>query len=231
MKSLFLLIFIALLVSCESAKYNALYSTNSLSSPKEQSLMAYNKLRQDNPPSSNTSKPNTERKTYYEAYMTLDVSNVDKSFLLLKESMNGFDAYILSSSKTGIIFRVKSEKMESFIAKVTNLGDVKKKNIIGQDVTEQFEDLKIQLENANGARDKYMKLLEKAATVDEILKVEKELERITEKIELLEGKFNRINQIVSYSLVSVELEEKVTPGPLGWVFYGLYKGIAWLFVW
>ncbi len=31
--------------------------------------------------------------------------------------------------------------------------------------------------------------------------------------------------------VQLTLETPTSPGPVGWVFYGLYRGIAWLFVW
>jgi len=29
----------------------------------------------------------------------------------------------------------------------------------------------------------------------------------------------------------VDFEKPVRPGPVGWVFYGLAKGIKWLFIW
>ena len=46
-------------------------------------------------------------------------------------------------------------------------------------------DLEIRLENAEKARNRYLELLDKAETVGEVLSVEKELERLNEKIDLI----------------------------------------------
>ena len=38
------------------------------------------------------------------------------------------------------------------------------------------------------------------------------------------------NQL-TFATIAISLEESVTPGPVGWVFYGVYTGVKWLFVW
>ena len=73
-------------------------------------------------------------------------------------------------------------------------------------------------------------MLDKAKTVEEILKIEIELERINEKINRTEGRLKYITQSVDLALLSINLEEKVKPGIVGAVFYYLGKGVKWLFV-
>ncbi|MDR2693406.1 MAG: DUF4349 domain-containing protein, partial [Chitinispirillales bacterium] len=87
------------------------------------------------------------------------------------------------------------------------------------------------LNNFKAVRDRYLALLEKAEAVDEILSIEKELERVNLEIEKLEGRIKYAEQSVSYSIITVYFRERTKPGPVGWVFYGLYYGIKWLFVW
>ena len=62
---------------------------------------------------------------------------------------------------------------------------MKYKSITGKDVTDEHYDLNIRLENAQLARDRYLELLNRAQTVDETLKVEKELERLNTELDLL----------------------------------------------
>ncbi len=40
-----------------------------------------------------------------------------------------------------------------------------------------------------------------------------------------------INSRVGMSTINLTLETPTRPGPVGWIFYGLYKGVYWLFVW
>jgi hypothetical protein len=74
-------------------------------------------------------------------------------------------------------------------------------------------------------------LLDKANNVTDILSIEKELERVNTQIELMEGRIKHAQESVVYSSVTVRFREKAKPGPLGWIFYGLYQGVKWLFVW
>ncbi|MDR1024131.1 MAG: DUF4349 domain-containing protein, partial [Treponema sp.] len=67
--------------------------------------------------------------------------------------------------------------------------------------------------------------------VSDILSIEKELERINTEIELLEGRIKYAELSVEYSDITVRFREKAKPGPFGWIFYGFYRGIRWLFVW
>ena len=80
-------------------------------------------------------------------------------------------------------------------------------------------------------RGRYLALLEKANTVSDILGIEKELERINTEIELLEGRIKHAESSVEFSSITVRFREKAKPGPIGWIFYGLYRGIMWLFIW
>jgi hypothetical protein len=73
-------------------------------------------------------------------------------------------------------------------------------------------------------------LLERADNIDEILKLERELERFNGIIESLKGKLERLSHLVQYSSITVKTFEKFKPGPISYAFHGLFKGVKWLFV-
>jgi hypothetical protein len=86
---------------------------------------------------------------------------------------------------------VKSEHLNDAIKEISELGKVQGKSLSGQDVTEEYLDFQIRLENAEKSRERYLELLAKAENVEAALKVEKELERLNGTIDLLKGKMNR----------------------------------------
>ena len=72
------------------------------------------------------------------------------------------------------------------IARIEKLGDVTHRDIKAQDVTDEYVDLQARLKNAYAIRDRLNDLLAKAS-VKEALEIEKELGRVTEDIERMEG--------------------------------------------
>ena len=76
-----------------------------------------------------------------------------------------------------------------------------------------------------------LELLQRGAHVSEALQVQRELERITCTIEQLRGQLNLMQHQVSMSTIDLTLEKPTRPGPLGWIFFGLYHAIRRLFVW
>jgi predicted nuclease with TOPRIM domain len=98
-------------------------------------------------------------------------------------------------------------------------------------VTEAHQDLKVRLANLERVRERYLELLQRAVTVEDTLRVEKELERVTAEYESLKARLESLDNQVTLATVSLEFRRPVRPGPVGWVFYGLGKAVKWLFVW
>lgn len=172
-----------------------------------------------------------ERKIIYDADITIVVKKPDTVNLYIAKIAGKYNGYVLNSASLYTTIRVKADSLQLALTEIAALGKVKNKNIFAEDITEQFADLGIRLENAQKARARYLELLAKAATVEEILKVEKELERLNTEIELLEGKINRLKHLEEFSTITVTINKKIKPGPLGIVFKYLFKGVKVLFIW
>jgi hypothetical protein len=126
--------------------------------------------------------------------------------------------------------RISAGHFDSAIAEIESLGETSRKNVHGKDVSDEYYDAKIRLENKEKARSRYLELLAKAENVEATLKVEKELERVIGEIESLKGSMARIEQEQKLSLISIAFEKRGKLGPVGFVFYWTFRGIGWLFV-
>jgi predicted nuclease with TOPRIM domain len=104
------------------------------------------------------------------------------------------------------------------------------KSVSTTDVSDNYADVKIRLDNAEKARTRYLELLAKAENVEAALKVEKELERLNTEIDQLRGQMIKMEHDVRFSTLTVSVNQKQKLGPLGYLFVGIGKGIGWLFV-
>jgi hypothetical protein len=111
------------------------------------------------------------------------------------------------------------------------LGEVASQEVQGTDVTEEYYDLQTRLDNAQKTRQRYLEILGQAQTVEQALLVERELERLNREIDLLTGRMNKLKHLATYATITITTTQPLRPGPLGYVFYGLYRAIKWLFVW
>lgn len=91
----------------------------------------------------------------------------------------------------------------------------------GQDVSEEYVDLQSRLENLEATRARVRAFLDQAQDVEEALKVNAELARIEEEIELIQGRMNYLSKRVAISTITVYLEPETlhatpTPTPAAW---------------
>ncbi len=173
----------------------------------------------------------TTRLITYDANLDLTIKeSTDSIKTILTVIAKKYDGYMSKSNNYSTTIEVKSTMLDTAIAEISTLGEITSKNIIGNDVTDQYTDLEIRLENAQSARKRYLELLAQAENVSAALMVEKELERLNTQIDLLEGQMRSITQNVQYSSITVYLHEKVKPGVLGYIGIGIYEGVKWLFV-
>jgi DNA-binding MarR family transcriptional regulator len=175
-------------------------------------------------------KTDENRVVIYNAKVAIRVKNADSLNRKLAELSSKYDGYVVSLGNRYSSIRVKSENLNSAITEIAGLGKMSSKTISGNDVTEEYKDYEIRLDNAAKARGRYLQLLEKAENVEAALKVEKELERLNGEIDLLKGKLERLKHLSDFSTIDIQIMEKQKMGVLGYVGLGLYKAVKWLFI-
>lgn len=103
-----------------------------------------------------------------------------------------------------ITVRVPSKKLDATLDHFRSLAvKVTNENLFGTDVTEEYTDIKAYLDNHTKTKAKYEAILEKAVTVDEILKVQEQLINLQQQIDALKGEQQAIEQNAAFSKVTL----------------------------
>lgn len=176
---------------------------------------------------------NQPRIVTYSASLNMEIEKhkMPETIQRLTKLIQTKEGVIISKTLNSVYFKVPGDNFFEMIVQVKEIGNVVYEQVTSEDITEAYYDAKIRLENAEKFQKRYLDLLAKAKTVEESVKVEQELHRITNEIDTLKGKMNLYQNMVQYSKINVYLSEKERKGPLGWVFYAAYVGIRWLFIW
>jgi DNA-binding PucR family transcriptional regulator len=172
----------------------------------------------------------SDKKIIYSSTINLTVKIPDTAAVQISGIATKYKGYVQQTGTTMCVIRVEAKHLKTAMDEIALLGKVTNKTSYGEDVTDQYADYAIRLENAEKARMRYLELLARAENVQAALLVEKELERLNETIELMKGQMNRIDHLSTYSTITVYLKEKKKPGVIGYIGIGVYKAVKWLFV-
>jgi predicted nuclease with TOPRIM domain len=108
------------------------------------------------------------------------------------------------------------ENFEKTIAEIKKIAtQVLTESTSGTDVTEQYVDLQAQLKNKRAEEAAFVKILDKSGTIEDTLKVTKELSRVRGEIERLEGRVKLLESQADMSTISINLSEDVEIAPIG----------------
>ncbi len=146
----------------------------------------------------------------YTATINLAVFQVAEASKQVEVMAREAGGFLSRRDDTSIVIRVPAAKFEDMMKRLEKLGDVLHRNIVAEDVTEQFMDAEVRLKNARAVRDRLAQLLEKASKVEDSLAIEKELTRVGTEIETLEGKLKYLRDRAMYSTITVSFQAKQT---------------------
>ena len=146
----------------------------------------------------------------YTATLHMGVFEVDKALDKTERMARDLGGYLVRRDDRTIIIRVPSKKFQSMLESIGAIGDVLHREVTVEDVTEQFYDLQIRLKNLRAVRDRFEQLLQRAKTVEEALKVQRELERVTTEIERMEGRLKVLKELIAFSTITVEFRPRGT---------------------
>ena len=168
-----------------------------------------------------------EKMTIFNGYLSLEVDNIESPMAEVTGLAQKLGGYVASSQIstygsriTGYIaIRVPRSRFQEAVSKISLLGKVIDQRTSSDDVTERYIDLKARLANFQRQEKRLQELLSKAATVTDVLAVERELERVRGQIESLQGQINYLERNVEMSLISVRFTEAppwFTPPGMDW---------------
>ena len=159
-----------------------------------------------------------DRKVISTASISLEVVAIEDAInqvQVVVEGMGGFVENLSSSggSRSGrpveqfanMTLRVPQVQFMPAVEAIENLGVVLDRNLGSEDVSERFIDLEARLRSSLREEQSLLSLLERTATVTEILTIERELSRVRADVERFQGQLNFLERRVDLATIHLSM--------------------------
>src|SRR5438874_814529 len=113
-----------------------------------------------------------------------------------------------------VIVKILPENLDRFLQKIRGLGELKNQTLGTEDVTKAYFDTDARLKNARVMEQRLIEMLKtKTGKVSDLLQVEKELGRVREDIEKMQGELKYWDSQLQFATVTISLAEKEMEEP------------------
>lgn len=154
-----------------------------------------------------------------------DPSASASSITQLAEQMSGYVVSLnvyqstygdgLIATYASITIRVPAERLNEALDEIKEgTVEVRSENISGQDVTQEYTDLKSQLRNLEAAEEELREIMGSLTKAEDVLRVYETLRQVRQEIEIIKGRMQYFEQSARLSAISVELLPDVVSQPL-----------------
>ncbi|MGM0886773.1 MAG: DUF4349 domain-containing protein [Bacillota bacterium] len=165
-----------------------------------------------------------ERKVIHQAQLELKVKNLEKAQMKIENKAAEYGGYVVESNvyredeelvEGTITVRVPEAHFQDFLTDSEGeASEVVGRNVTGQDVTEQYVDLKARLKSKRAVEERLLAFMKDAEKTEDLLKISSDLAVVQEEIEQLTGQMKYLENQTSYSTVTITLSQDriVVPG-------------------
>ena len=173
----------------------------------------------EGPTDSATATPVTaNRKLIRNAQIELEIVSFDDAVQKITAFANEDRGYVATTSsekqangklKGEIVVKVLPENLDRFLQKLRVLGELKNQTLGTEDITKAYFDTDARLKNARVMEQRLIDMLKKKSDdINDLLQVEKELGRVREQIEQMQGELKFWDSQVQFATVTISLAEK-----------------------
>ncbi|MGM0472244.1 MAG: DUF4349 domain-containing protein [Bacillota bacterium] len=208
---------LVVITGCQAPESNPVSKVES----PQQTMMADNSSQaqhssRQNSESDSSNSEIREQKIIKEARLRLESKDLSKVYPQIKELVSDYDGYIANSrhwesnnqqQHYRYILKIPQKHFTTILTKLEQLGVVQDKEISSQDVTKEYIDLQARLKNFKAQEERYLELLEEAQAIEDILKIEQELNRVRTKIEQIQGQLKYYNNRIELATITLNLSE------------------------
>ena len=159
----------------------------------------------------------------FTAHLRLSVGNVRDAVDQARNIAMKSGGYVKRMDDYSVTLAIPVAKAEDVLEELKKSGVLLSLRIEGEDVTQQVTDLAVRLENLEKSRKRLLALLEKAGKVEEMVKVETAITRVTTELERLQaqqknlhGRIAYVTMYVNYVAAAVKQIPHNT-SPVGWI--------------
>lgn len=160
---------------------------------------------------------NTDKKLIRSGSLMLEVTNVSDSMDSITRIAQDFHGFIEKATKESdandqvsgsVIVRIPGENYDSFLGTISSLGTIKRQDIQTTDVTEDYIDKEAQIRALTIQRDQYYRIIEKAETVEDILNVQREIDRVQLELDRITGKMKYLENQIAFGTLTISLQPR-----------------------
>ena len=158
------------------------------------------------------------RKLIRNAIVELEILSFDNAVQKITAVANEEHSYVATTDsekqangklRGQVVVKVLPENLDRFLQKIRSLGELKKQTLGTEDVTKAYFDTDARLKNAHVMEQRLIDMLKtKTGKVSDLLQVEKELGRVREEIEKMQGELKYWDSQVQFATVTISLAEK-----------------------
>ena len=109
------------------------------------------------------------------------------------------------------VIKIAPENLDKLIGFAGTMGELISSNVNSEDITDSYYDSKIRLESLRGQLEKYNEFLADAKSIDDVIRVQSQIDRLISEIEILEGRLSKWDKLVAESTVNFTITQKVDP--------------------
>ncbi|MGC1323186.1 MAG: DUF4349 domain-containing protein [Candidatus Udaeobacter sp.] len=160
----------------------------------------------------------TNRKLVRNATVELEIVSFDDAVQKITAFANEERGYVATTNsqkqangklRGQVIVKVLPANLDRFLQKIRGLGELKNQTLGTEDVTKAYFDTDARLKNARVMEQRLIEMLQtKTGKVSDLLQVEKELGRVREDIEKMQGELKYWDSQVQFATVTISLAEK-----------------------
>lgn len=106
-----------------------------------------------------------------------------------------------------LVIRVPAERFEQALDELSGMGKVTRESVSGLEVGQEFIDLEARLRNWRAQEIVLLQLMDRARTVTETIRVQRELQQVQLEIERIRGRLRYLEDQTTMSTITVGLRE------------------------
>ncbi|MEA5002655.1 MAG: DUF4349 domain-containing protein [Christensenella sp.] len=178
---------------------------------------------------SNAALPDTNRKLTYSATFDISTKQYDSDYNKINTEIGAVGGYIEHESSgtnapyntqtparyTTMTMRIPVDNYNAFLDKLSGIGEVTNKQKNTEDFSDQYYDTTSRIDLLEGQKARLMEHLATATNTEDIIALEQEITDVIYELDQLQGNVRRMDNLVEYATVSMNLTELITPETIG----------------
>jgi Domain of unknown function (DUF4349) len=159
-------------------------------------------------------RPARARKIIRTGSLLLEVEDHDKTRAAIDDLVRGAGGFVAAvevgrdagaAGAATLTLRLPEARIDGAVAALARLGTLRRESLRAEDVSETYYDLTARLRNAKRLEERMLELAARAAGVKDLLEVEREVGRVRESIEVMEGQLRVLDDRTQLATLTVEL--------------------------